>query len=70
MFKFIEIDPILLLASLSCELGQKITRYRFLGGQASGTHYDHIINCRPHGLYDMIINCPNSHNKLTKSKIR
>ena len=70
MFKFIEIDPNLLLASLSCELGQNITRYRFIGGQASGTPDDHILNCRPHGFYDMIIFCPNSHNKLTKTKIR
>ena len=47
-----------------------ITRYRFIGGQASGTPDDHIINCRPHGFYDLIICCPNSHNKLTKAKIR
>ena len=64
MFKFIKIDPNQLLAMLSCELGPKITRYRFIGGQASGTPDDHIINCIPHGFYDMIISCPNSHNKL------
>ena len=42
MFKLIEIDPNLPLSSLSCELGQNITRYRFIGGQASGTpdHHD------------------------------
>ena len=48
----------------------KIARYRFIGGQASGTPDDHIINCIPHGFYDIIICCPNSHNKLTKTKIR
>ena len=55
MFKCIEIDPILPLASLTCELGPKITIYCFIGGQASGTPNDHIIHCRPDGFYDMII---------------
>ena len=48
-------------------IGEKITKYRFIGGQANGTPDDHIINCRPHGFY-MIIFCPNSHHKLTKPK--
>ena len=74
MFKFIEIDPNLLLDSLSCELGQQNNQISIQGGgggrQASGTPDDHVINCRPHGFYDMIIFCPNSHNKLSKPKFR
>ena len=37
--KFIEIDPNLLLASLSCELGQQNNQISLHGGQASGTYY-------------------------------
>ena len=59
MFKLIEIDLILPLANLSCELGLKIiTIYRFIGGQASGTPNDHIINCRPDGFYLVIYVAP------------
>ena len=33
MFKLIAIDIISLLVNLSCELGQQMTRYRFIGAR-------------------------------------
>ena len=42
---------------LVMRIGAKITRYRFIGGQASWTRNDHIINGRPDGFYNMIISC-------------
>ena len=71
MFKFIEIDPNLLLASLSCELGQQNNQISLHWVKLeSFSALLKITGLAPTRRYLNIFVCTNSYEKLTKSNIK